>query len=391
MFPVQSILDRSLFAGADSPSTRIKTLVTELVRDARGHQTVPRGADTHIRSGIEWLYNSQDVTDVGGSASNYNLILGWGGPYPETTGYIIPTLYDYANSRESAAARDRAERMATWLLDTQLEDGGFPASDDPENVTEPSVFNTGQVLLGLTRAAAETGDQRYLNSARRASRWLVQVQHEDGYWDRFDYRDAVHTYTSRVAWPLIVVSEHTGVTAFREAAVDNLSWVVDQQHENGWFEHCGFDRGQDPFLHTIAYTIRGLLEGGRRLENDRFVESARAAADTFLEIQHRDGILRGQYDASLRSPDFYCLTGNAQMAIVWYRLYELTSDSRYLQGAHDTVEFLKNNQRLDGSSHVRGGLKGSAPIWGPYMYLRYPNWSTKFLVDALLLSETYPE
>jgi hypothetical protein len=36
---------------------------------------------------------------------------------------------------------------------------------------------------------------------------------------------------------------------------------------------------------------------------------------------------------------------------------------------------------------VRGGLKGSHPIWGRYMFGTYPNWAAKFLMDALLMEE----
>jgi hypothetical protein len=31
-----------------------------------------------------------------------------------------------------------------------------------------------------------------------------------------------------------------------------------------------------------------------------------------------------------------------------------------------------------------GGIKGSLPIYGRYAPLQYPNWATKFFIDALL-------
>jgi len=280
--------------------------------------------------------------------------------------------------------------MAEWLLETQLANGGFPAGDDPAT-TEPSVFNTGQILLGLTRAAEETGDERYRRAVDRGGRWLVAVQHENGYWDRYDYRDTVHTYAARIAWALLLASELTNEATFREAARNNLSWVVDNQRENGWFERAAFSEDEDPYLHTIAYTVRGLLEGGLFLDQSTFVDAARRTADVLLDVQERDGILRGEFDSSFEPASFYCLTGNAQMAVIWYRLYEYTDDSRYRRAADETVRFLKTRHRLDGPPPIRGGLKGSSPIWGRYMYLRYPNWSTKFLLDALLLHDVHHE
>lgn len=389
MLPVETDTEPAVPVSGAGLSSRATTAVAELLRDVRGQTTDPRPTETHLDEAIRWLYRSQDVTGVGGSASNYNLVFGWGEAYPETSGYIIPTLYDYGYRRNSSVARDRAERMARWLLEIQLDSGGFPAGDAPEKNTEPSVFNTGQILLGLARADLESDDDRFLEAARVAGHWLVEVQNGAGYWDRFDYHDTVHSYTSRVAWPLLVVAERTREPELRDAARANLSWVLDQQRENGWFEQCGFDDGEDPYLHTLAYTVRGLFEGGRLLGEDRYVEAATRTADHLLRLQNERGILHGQFDAAFRSPNFYCLTGNAQMAIVWYRLYELTGESRYQDAAVQTVEFLKTHHRLDGPPQVRGGLKGSAPIWGPYMYLRYPNWSTKFFADALLFSDRH--
>jgi hypothetical protein len=34
---------------------------------------------------------------------------------------------------------------------------------------------------------------------------------------------------------------------------------------------------------------------------------------------------------------------------------------------------------------VRGGIAGSAPIWGDYSRFEYPNWAAKFFADALMM------
>ena len=375
---------------APSLPTRGRLLLGELWRDLRGRRTVPRSNAEHLDAAIGWLAASQDATGTGGSAAVYNLVLGWGGPYPETSGYIVPTLYDYAAATGDGRARERADRMAAWLLTRQFEDGGFPAGDDPDE-TDPSVFNTGQILFGLCRAFEETGEERYREAARRAAAWLVSVQHPEGYWDRHDYNGVVHTYAARVAWALVRASEVTGEASFAEAGRSNLRWVARQGRPNGWFAHCGFEPDDDPFLHTIAYTVRGLLEGGLALDDEGILAAATRAADALLDLQAHEGVLHGQYDAEMRPRGYHCLTGNAQMAIVWYRLYEATGEARYREAADGTVAFLKTRQRMGGPAAVRGGLRGSDPVWGRYMYLRYPNWAAKFLADALLLAERHAE
>ncbi|MBC8072612.1 MAG: hypothetical protein IAG13_30100, partial [Deltaproteobacteria bacterium] len=41
---------------------------------------------------------------------------------------------------------------------------------------------------------------------------------------------------------------------------------------------------------------------------------------------------------------------------------------------------------LTTDAETRGAIKGSHPIWGGYSPFTYPNWATKFFVDALLLA-----
>jgi hypothetical protein len=40
---------------------------------------------------------------------------------------------------------------------------------------------------------------------------------------------------------------------------------------------------------------------------------------------------------------------------------------------------------------VRGGIKGSYPIWASYSPYEYPNWAAKFFVDALLLAGKFTQ
>lgn len=360
------------------------TLIETVYRDLRGNETTPRSDEAHLDAAVEWLYRSQDATGTGGCAATYNLVLGWEAPYPETTGYIVPTLYDYAAHAGEREPRRRAERMARWLLDVQLDNGAFPAGKIDGDPLEPSVFNTGQILFGLRRAYEETDDEAFLTALREASKWLAAAQEDDGYWSDYTYKDTVHVYTARVGWAMAAAAEVTGDETVAAAARRNLSWAVSQQRENGTFRRCAFEHGSSPVLHTIAYTIRGLVEGGAILDEPSFVEAGRHASDRLRERQQVEDGLSGDYDEHWDGAGFTCLTGSAQAAIVWYRLAELTGEDAYLDAARTTVQELKRAQFVDGPDPVAGGLAGSRPVWGRYMWLRYPNWAPKFFADALL-------
>ena len=45
---------------------------------------------------FQWIKSSIDATNDDGSSAYYRYSSGWKGSYPETTGYLIPTMYDYA-------------------------------------------------------------------------------------------------------------------------------------------------------------------------------------------------------------------------------------------------------------------------------------------------------
>lgn len=369
----------------------ITTRIRSLSQAARTQ--IPALADTrsdpeHLDAAIEWLFHSQNVTSGPGSAATYNLVLGWEKQYPETTGYIIPTLYEYAETNADSDAFERATRMAEWLCSVQHPAGSVPGGTGETG--DPSVFNTGQTIFGLVEAYRRTGDEQFHEATRRACEWLVDVQDESGTWSQFDYKGTTHTYTTRVGWALLeaaTILDRRG-DVFRRAARRNFETALEKRRSNGWFEQASFTRESDPYLHTIAYTIRGLLEGSQLLEDEELFEAAKGSADVLLNIRQRDGPLKGAYDEQWSPTWYYCLPGNAQMAIIWLRLYECTGQREYLTAARSSAEFLKRHQPLTGPAHIRGGLPGSYPHIGKYIFLRYPNWGTKFFADLLLGLQT---
>lgn len=348
----------------------------------------------HLQATIDWLCRAQDVADHGGVSAGYFCKRGWMHPYPETTGYIIPTFLCYAARQQDDLYLQRARRMGDWEIDIQLPTGAVRGGrgrigDRPY----PIVFNTGQVLLGWTALYRTSREERFLGAAVRASDWLLQVQDDDGKWSSHTYMDVPHAYHTRVAWPLLEVHALTGEGKYRTAARRHVEWALNQANPDGWFAHIELAPGEDPPTHTIAYTLRGLLEISAHLEELRqpILEIVLRASDHLLQALSDASPtgLPATFDATWRpTASGSCLTGNAQLAILWLELYRQQRDPRFANAAVSLLEGIKATQSLDARHPgIRGGIAGSTPIWGPYIPFAYPNWAAKFFADALMKKE----
>ena len=126
------------------------------------------------------------------------------------------------------------------------------------------------------------------------------------------------------------------------------------------------------------------------LNERRYIEASRRTADALLAMQRADGSLAGRFDSLWRpTARWSCLTGDAQTALVWLRLFAASGDERYLRAARRMNAYLCSTQDLTaGDPGVRGGIKGSHPVWGEYGRFLYPNWAAKFFADSLMLELT---
>ena len=336
-----------------------------------------------LRSLMAWLRAAQ--RSDGGIAAYYSLLSGYAKSYPEVTGYIVPTLYDFGHAMNDPESFAIAQRAIQWLTSLQMPSGAFPGGLHGE-AAQPSVFNTGQILFGLVRACAETGSADVLRSAANAGNWLASVQNSDGAWATTGaYQGSAHTYYSMVSWAVAQLAQATNGDGHTRTAERNLDWVLRHVRPSGWIDGINL-RGHPTYLHFIAYAIQGVLECGILLKRDDAVEAAAKSAWILLRKFETHKYLLGAYEPDFKPGlRFTCLTGNAQMSCVWLRLYEVTRDLRYLNAAVKMNELLKRLIPRRGRSGVAGGVAGSFPAWGAYQPMRYISWGGKFFADALMM------
>jgi hypothetical protein len=354
----------------------------ELARERVVRSGAAKPADVHLAEGLSWICRAQDAGKDRGVSHSYEIGRGWLPSYPETTGYVIPTLLNFWKERGNDDARRRALEMAEWELSVQLPNGSIPDLV----AREPVVFDTGQVIFGWVAAFRASEDERYLEAARKAGAWLLDVMDSDGAWRRFTGASAGITFNVRVAWALAELAAAANDGRFREGARKSLEWSLRQEEGRGWFGHNCLTDNDRPLLHTIAYTAQGQLEVGVLLDDSRLIEAARRTAMELATRVQPGGRLAGRYDRSWRpAVRWACLTGMAQISLVWSRLAALTGDRAPREGAERVNRFLMSTHDVTSKNGgLRGGIRGSFPVNGTYCRFRLPNWATKFFLDAIL-------
>ncbi|HPT49238.1 MAG TPA: hypothetical protein PKZ22_03420 [Accumulibacter sp.] len=351
------------------------------------HDAGPRAI---AAAGIAWLKRSQEMSIFrdGGSARDFSLVKGWASSYPETTGYIIPTLIDYADRTNDRNLADHARRMLDWLVAIQFPEGAFQGGKIDADPRVPVTFNTGQILIGLSAGVRRFGDT-YRPAMKRAADWLRDSLDADGCWRKHPTPFAApgeKAYETHVSWGLFEAARLEPEQGYGEAGLKQTRWALTKQRDNGWFADNCLSSPDAPLTHTIGYVLRGVIEAFRFSNEADFLKAAVKTADSLLTVIRDDGFIPGQLDRNWQGTvPWVCLTGSVQIAACWLLLHAITGKAAYVSAACRANRFVRRTVHLTGSNDVIGGVRGAFPVNGDYGAYEYLNWAAKFCVDAQLM------
>lgn len=285
---------------------------------------------------ISWIRH-YSIDGGGVAVSSKNLL-----PYPEVTGYFIPTLVTWGE-------RELACSYARWLVSIQNRDGSW---SDPDGHI-PYTFDTGQILKGLvalldTLPGLET-------PVRKGCDWLLTqvldsgrvVTPDTSQWVLPGNRivpEAIHLYALA---PLREAGERFGNRNYIDAVAKGLDYYTADPDLTSF----------TTLSHFHAYVIEALIDLGR----------TDIAADGMKEIgrlQKRSGSV-----PAYSTVRWVCSTGLFQYALIWYRLGDVRKGDRAFAAA----------ARLQNAS---GGFFGSYG-WGASYFPRAEiSWAVKYFLDA---------
>jgi hypothetical protein len=213
-----------------------------------------------------------------------------------------------------------------------------------------------------------------------------------GFWKKNAFMNVPRVYDSYVDVPLLMMYEITGKEIYKEKALKNLYWIIEKkQLSNGWFEDCDntIRRNYKPILHTISYTIDGLIDCGTMLNDQTIINTGIKSADKLFEIFNKKKYLNGRFNNNWIGSEYLIPTGCAQIAIVWMKLFKLTKNTQYLNASlkmNDILIYIQD-RKVNETPNTKGAMPGSFPIWGKYEPFCFPNWATKYFVDSLFFEK----
>lgn len=320
----QECFRRAVDINPDAPDRTRPELVAYATDDAP-----PRTA-TPVQHACGWIL--KHLLPGGGLAATSALAK----PYPEVSGYVVPTLIDYGFRREALG-------LCAWLAKVQQADGTFL---EPHG-RRTYLFDTAQVLRGFLAIAPLT--DRYQENARRAAEALFKGLQNGPCFPR-QWEDAPEIPDSTMLFALPPMLDYA-----RQNGDSHGEKLIYRCAEAYLEEDDALSTAS--LTHYLGYQIDGLLDIG-------LGHRAAEAVEALLDRQRADGGIPA-FDGA----QWTCTTGLAQLAIILYKLDRKEAADRIMT-------------YLDAKQNAGGGFWGSLGSGAAYFPQEEPSWGVKFYLDA---------
>jgi hypothetical protein len=240
--------------------------------------------------------------------------------YPEVTGYLLPTLWEYGEV-------GMCHRLAKWLISHQEKQGGWLGLDDKQHV-----FDTSAILQGL-KHVYNNSHAVYLIEPMVKALKFIDSQRVNGYYRAYrGSDDSSKLYTCRTS----------GI-------------VEDADSMKYWSTSDWFTGEQQQRPHYIAYALEGMdMAGKRNIVIDWLYKMKRAILD--------DGFIPFWVNKNFNPASGSCTTATIQFAILYWK-YDMEEYASLLRKAAETV------------------LQPDGGLWHDKEDKRCISWAAKYYLD----------
>lgn len=351
----------------------------------------------HLLRSLNWIKKSFLSTPDHGisrgfSLHNKNYIksnqFGWQPSYPEVTGYLIPSLIESNEILKDQEIENIINQTSFWVLQI---------SNNPEmcggNIIETktsSVFDIGQILKGLLAYYDSFKNEKFLKQSIKLGDYLLSIEkNNSGSWDskyipksvENKSNDAHHIYITQGLYQL---TEITRDKRYYDLAERVVKYTLKYQNNLGQFTNSDFVSSKESLTHNLGYVIEGLIDSYYFHNAEFKLKALEFFCSNLTKLVSDDGFIPGKISYDWKSTKKYsCLTGSAQIAISFIKLYKLNKNPDLLKKALKIFVYLKEKQN-NYDENFGGGIGaiwGSWPIDGGYQKNQSISWSLKYFID----------
>lgn len=337
----------------------------------------------HIVSCLSWLKESFSINNNLGSCMYQSISGRWSGPYPETTGYILPTLLNASKHLKDKELFNLAVSQVEYFSKLQQPSGAFLSKPQSGDIF---FFDVSQITLGLVLLAKHMKSDRCDEMILKSYNWMIQQINDSGAIVKHNYhKDYSPSYYSRSVWSLLETERYLSIP-YSNITYKAYENILTLWKNNYSFDKCSFHGKPRALTHNIAYSLRGLWESSQLL-NDEVVQHKLFDAILFINqnLLLKEGKLYGAYDSSWQADkSFICSAGNAQVAVLFLKVAGNSRPVKPLGSIPLLISPLMRSHRFYEKWTGIKAVPASIPIWGKYQRFRFTNWTQKFYLDALL-------
>jgi len=347
-----------------------------------GHPARPaRRRDTIIEDVAGWLIRAQDKVAGKGVAGSYHLQTGWSTISPEATSSAIPTLLQLAARFSKPSFRERAVQLGLSLAENYSKDGNFAIPYDAFN----SICAALPAISGWVDVYRHTRDIRFKTAACEAGRLLISLPRESP-----SAVEPLPGYEAQAARALACLNQTWPNTQYQQAAQRFGNAAVDSCSSDGYPFENNNQHGAEPALAKVTAVLYAVLEAGIFSGNQSWIDAAELGARRLHELYRARGTMAGRYGPQWRGDfSFHCMSGCAQTALLWLRLYQLGYPHDYFMAAARVNDFVASTVDINHPDPgIKGGIRAGYPLWVDYYPMTYQAMAAKYALDAWLLEDT---
>ena len=343
-----------------------------------------------------------DDSNCGGVHSFYDeKINDYGFLYPEITGYFISTLRFLDQNHHKDLFLKYAKYSSDWLIKIYKKYGSIIQGVDSSSKNTLSYsFDSAICAKGLLDYFEISRDKKYLDYATQI---LTDLKNDaissDGSVKPFKdvstnkylesnevwYKQegCLHIKTSMAFFHLYSISKNNDFLEISTKICDKIS---NYQNSDGSIR---LHENSDVInLHTLSYSLEGLLYGFHVTQNEEYLKKCKKAIDWCTNQIQEDGSISLWFNSKYNSKAAYPIAQLIRIMILLDRKNNITENKLYLD---NLFKFLISLQANNINSKINGGFYEEfyKSLFGWKKRLRINSWTSMFALQAISWYQNY--